>query len=76
MFNIGPFLNFVLSFVALILMIIGIIEIIAIRKEFSMYFDKRDEVAQDSLAKKKKKLIRSWIFVITGIILFIISYLA
>lgn len=72
--NYLPFFSFLMSFAGLILMILGIIQIVAIRREFSMYFDKRDEVVPDSAHQRKRKLIVNSIIVIAGIILLILSY--
>ncbi len=70
-----PFLNFLLSFVGFILAFAGIVRLISIKKEFAMYFDRRDRILEDTLAQKKRKTIISWILVAAGIICFVLSYI-
>lgn len=69
-----PFFSFLMSFAGLLLLFSGVMRLIAIRKEFAMYFDKRDQLPPDTKAQRKRKIIISWILAISGIILFIISY--
>lgn len=70
-----PFINFIISFVGLLLMFAGVVRIISIRKEFALFFDKRDQLPPDTARQRKRRLIISWILAAAGIILFIISYI-
>lgn len=69
-----PFLSFLISFAGLVLMFAGVVRIIAIRREFSMYFDKRDQLPPESAKQRGRKITISWILVASGIVLFILSY--
>lgn len=73
--SIMPFLNFLMSFAGLLLLFIGVVQIVSIRRQFSLYFDKRDEVAQDTDKIRKRKLIFNVVLAAAGIILFVLSYI-
>lgn len=70
-----PFFSFLISFIGLILLFTGAVRLFAIKREFAMYFDKRDQLPPDSLEKRRRKILISWILIVVGIILFILSYI-
>jgi hypothetical protein len=70
----GPFLDFLLSFIAFIALFFGAVDMISVKREFSMYFDRRDQVEPDTEKKRKFRITRDWVLIVVGAVLFVVAF--
>lgn len=69
-----PFIGFMLFLIGIVAIFIGAIKIIAAKREFHMFFDRRNEVEISKL-KNKKNIKIGVALVVVGAILTIVSFI-
>ncbi|MDO5382762.1 MAG: hypothetical protein Q4F06_08630 [Eubacteriales bacterium] len=69
-----PFIGFILFLFGMVLTAMGIVGYISLRKNFNIFFDKRDsvDISKEKYEKDKKKDI---IMIVVGIVLMVASFI-
>lgn len=69
-----PFIGFMLFLIGMVLTAMGVVGYVSLRKNFNIFFDKRDsvEISKEKYEKDKKKDI---IMIVVGVILMVASFI-
>jgi len=69
-----PFIGFMLFLIGIVAIFIGATKVLAAKKEFHVFFDKRNEVEMSKL-KNKKNLNMGIALIVIGVVLAVISFI-
>lgn len=72
--SIWPFISFVLFAIGIMLVFIGVVKLSTAKREWSLFYDRRDSVAKSDKVSKNKSVKVAWATIAIGLIVFIASF--
>lgn len=69
-----PFISFLMFLAGLVIILIAAAKLLAIRSQYHLWFDKRDELPEETQQGRKKAIITGWVIFAVGALLFLGSF--